>query len=48
LIARLEAQRKIKEQAFYAEKKAQAALKGKAEAAADLSKVAPILAASGF
>ena len=48
LVARLEAQRKIKEQAFYAEKKAQNALKGKAEQAADLSKVTPILAAHGF
>jgi large subunit ribosomal protein L13Ae len=48
LVARLEAQRKIKEQAFYAEKKAQNALKGKAEAAADLSKVTPILASHGF
>ena len=48
LVARLEAQRKIKEQAYYAEKKAAVAAKGKAAAAADLSAVAPVLAALGY
>ena len=48
LVQKLETQRKIKEQAFYAEKKAKIALKGKALAAADLSAVAPILAALGY
>lgn len=47
LVARLEAQRKIKEQAFYAEKKAKAAAVAKATKAADLSKVAPLLASFG-
>ena len=48
LVSRLEAQRKIKEQAFYAEKKAAAAIKGKATAAADLSPVAATLSALGY
>ena len=48
LVQKLETQRKIKEQAFYAEKKAKIALKGKALAAADLSAVTPILAALGY
>ena len=47
LVEKLEAQRKAKEQAYYAEKKAKAALKAKAEAAADLSAVAPVLSALG-
>lgn len=47
LVERLEGQRKIKEQAFYAEKKAKVALRGKAEAAADLSAVTPVLSALG-
>ena len=46
-IVSIEAQRKAKEQAYYAEKKARAALKAKAEAAADLSAVAPVLSALG-
>ena len=48
LVQKLETQRKIKEQAFYAEKKAKIALKGKALAAADLSAVTPILSAMGY
>lgn len=48
LVAKLEAQRKIKEQAYYAEKKAQRALKSKATAAADLSAVTPVLASFGY
>jgi large subunit ribosomal protein L13Ae len=48
LVSRLEAQRKIKEQAYYTEKKAQVAQKAKAVAAADLSAVAPVLAQYGF
>lgn len=48
LVARLEAQRKVKEQAFYAEKKAEIALKAKAAAAADLSAVANVLSSFGF
>ncbi len=48
LVARLEAQRKIKEQAFYAEKKAGLVLKSKAASAADLSAVAPVLASLGY
>lgn len=48
LVDKLEAQRKIKEQAFYAEKKAGIAAKGKATAAADLSTVAPVLASYGY
>eukprot|EP00607_Mallomonas_marina_P007766 CAMPEP_0182417298 /NCGR_PEP_ID=MMETSP1167-20130531/1727_1 /TAXON_ID=2988 /ORGANISM="Mallomonas Sp, Strain CCMP3275" /LENGTH=197 /DNA_ID=CAMNT_0024590731 /DNA_START=46 /DNA_END=639 /DNA_ORIENTATION=+ len=47
LIKRLETQRKVKEQAFYTEKKATKALRGKAEAAADLSKVTPTLSKMG-
>ena len=39
LVQKLETQRKIKEQAFYAEKKAQIALKGKATAAAAIELV---------
>lgn len=48
LVAKLEAQRKIKEQAFYAEKKAKIALKDKAAKAADVSAVAPVLAPLGY
>ena len=48
LVAKLEAQRKIKEQAYYAEKKAQTALKSKAVASADLSAVSGILAPLGY
>lgn len=48
LVSKLEAQRKIKEQAFYVEKKASVALKAKAVAKADLSKVTPILASFGY
>ena len=48
LVARLEAQRKIKEQAYYAEKKAEVAAKAKAIASADLSAVAPVLSGFGF
>jgi len=48
LVAKLETQRKIKEQAFYAEKKAQVALKSKAATAADLSAVSPVLAEFGY
>jgi large subunit ribosomal protein L13Ae len=48
LVSRLEAQRKIKEQAYYAEKKQQIALKAKATAAADLTAVAPVLAQFGY
>ena len=48
LVARLEAQRKIKEQAFYAEKKAKIAARGKAAAAADLSAVSATLETLGY
>jgi large subunit ribosomal protein L13Ae len=48
LVAKLEAQRKIKEQAYYAEKKAQVALKSKAAASADLSAVSGVLAPLGY
>jgi large subunit ribosomal protein L13Ae len=48
LVSRLEAQRKVKEQAYYAEKKAEVAAKAKAVSAADLSAVAPVLSAAGF
>jgi len=47
LVAKLEASRKIKEQAYYTEKKAAAALRAKAEKAANLSAVAPVLANFG-
>jgi hypothetical protein len=47
LVERLETQRKAKDQAFYAEKKAGLALRKKAEAAADLSKVVSVLSALG-
>lgn len=48
LVAKLEAQRKIKEQAWYSEKKATVALKAKAAASADLSSVAPTLSSFGY
>jgi large subunit ribosomal protein L13Ae len=48
LVARLETQRKAKEQAFYLEKKSKVQLKAKAAAAADLSAVAPTLAEFGY
>ena len=48
LINRLEAQRKIKEQAYYAEKKAAAKQKSAAVKSADLKAVAPILAPLGY
>ena len=48
LVARLEAQRKIKEQAFYVEKKALIAAKSKAEKTADLSAVTSVLSAAGY
>ncbi len=48
LIKKLETQRKVKEQAYYAEKKARVALRAKATAAADLSKVKSVLEASGY
>mmetsp|Transcript_752 Transcript_752/g.862 ORF Transcript_752/g.862 Transcript_752/m.862 type:complete len:198 (-) Transcript_752:77-670(-) len=48
LVQKLETQRKIKEQAFYAEKKAKIALKSKAASAADLSAVTPILSQMGY
>ncbi|CAM9271028.1 unnamed protein product [Chrysoparadoxa australica] len=48
LISRLEAQRKVKSEAYYQEKKAATALKAKATAQADLSKVTPVLEQFGF
>lgn len=48
LVERLEAQRKIKEQAFYAEKKAKATLATKAAAAVDLTAVNKVLESNGF
>ena len=48
LVAKLEAQRKAKEQAYYLEKKEKIALKGKATQAADLSAVKPILGPIGL
>jgi large subunit ribosomal protein L13Ae len=48
LVARLEAQRKIREQAYYAEKKAKVAIKAKAEQSADLTAVKPLLVNYGY
>lgn len=48
LVAKLEAARKIKEQAYYAEKKAAIAAKDKAAASVDLSSVQPTLSALGY
>lgn len=48
LVAKLEAARKVKEQAFYAEKKAVVAAKQRATAEADLSAVLPVLQSFGY
>ena len=48
LVAKLEAQRKVKEQAFYQEKKAAIAQKGMAAKAANLTAVTPVLAGFGY
>lgn len=48
LVAKLEAQRKVKEQAFYAEKKAKKIAYDKAAASADLSPVAGVLDSLGY
>ena len=48
LVAKLEEQRKVKEQAFYAEKKAKKIAYDKAVASADLSPVAGILDSMGY
>ncbi|CAM9146413.1 unnamed protein product [Ascophyllum nodosum] len=48
LIKRLEAQRKVKSEAFYVDKKANKRIKDTAEAEADLSSVAPVLEEFGF
>lgn len=48
LVAKLEAARKVKEQAFYAEKKAIIAAKQRATAEADLSAVLPVLESFGY
>lgn len=48
LVGKLEAQRKVKEQAYYLQKKAAAIQKEKAIKAADLSAVTPVLAAHGY
>ncbi|CAM9157232.1 unnamed protein product [Hapterophycus canaliculatus] len=48
LIKRLEAQRKIKSEAYYVEKKGAKQLKEKATAEANLSAVAPVLEQYGF
>jgi large subunit ribosomal protein L13Ae len=48
LVAKLETQRKIREQAYYAQKKAAVALKGKAEKEADFSAAQAVLTASGY
>ena len=48
LVERLEAQRKVKEQAFYAEKKAATARKAKVASSVDLSAVAPVLSPVGY
>jgi large subunit ribosomal protein L13Ae len=48
LVERLEAQRKIKEQAFYAEKKAKIALASKAASAVDLTAVNKVLTSNGY
>jgi len=47
LVKKLETQRKIKEQAYYQEKKAKKILKDKATKAADLSAVSSVLASFG-
>jgi len=48
LVAKLEAQRKIKEQAYYAEKKALQTAKDKVVASADMSAVTPVLNSFGY
>jgi large subunit ribosomal protein L13Ae len=48
LVERLESQRKAKEQAFYAEKKAAIAQRAKAASSADLSAVAGVLSPLGY
>lgn len=48
LVAKLESQRKVKEQAYYQEKKAKNTLRDKAIKAADLSKVDSVLAGFGY
>ena len=48
LVERLEAQRKIKEQAFYQEKKAKAAVVRKAVSASNLTAINKVLAANGY
>ncbi len=48
LVSKLEAQRKIREQAHYAQKKAAAALKSKAEKEADFSAAQAVLTSSGY
>lgn len=48
LVTKLEAQRKIKEQAYHAEKKAKVAAKAKAVKSADLSSVQPVLEKFGY
>ncbi|KAG5188474.1 60S ribosomal protein L13a [Tribonema minus] len=47
LVERLEAKRKVRSEAFYQKKKANAQLRVKAEAAADLSAVTPVLESYG-
>lgn len=48
LVNRLETQRKVKEQEYYAEKKAKTAARAKAIAKVDISKVKPVLASFGY
>ena len=48
LVNRLETQRKVKEQEYYAEKKAKTASRAKAVAKVDMSKVKPVLASFGY
>lgn len=48
LVKKLETARKVKEQAYYADKKAKIAARGKAIKSADLSKVKPVLASFGY
>ena len=47
LIKRMEAKRVVQSDAYYAKQKAAVALQAKAAAAADLSKVLPVLEAGG-
>jgi large subunit ribosomal protein L13Ae len=48
LVKRLETQRKVKEQAYYVQKKAEISTKAKAVAKADLSAVLPVLSKFGY